>query len=179
MSTIRQNFIAMTLLVFAATAAMLPVPALAQIPAPALTTTIVPPPANQPFAAAFHYYAHPTAFGFNGFGGPNIAISGNTITLLFDGGCGFICPGGPVYATFPFTMPALQSGRYRVRIVTGITSPTELAAFDLDVGATATAVPAGSGSAMALLIALLALLGALHQELRNRHSRHFAQSRLP
>ena len=128
----------------------------AQTSAPALATTPSPAPANRPFRAAFSFTWFPGAFGVTA--GNPIMVSGNTITVPFDLGCGFICPGGQSYSAFAFDMPALAAGSYRVRMVDAVNPNQMLAEFPLVVGVTD--VPASGSVSLMLLILVLFLAAA-------------------
>jgi len=129
--------------------------ALAQTPTPTFSTTPTPPPANQPFSAVYSMVTNPGSIGL--WPNTHIQISGNVITIPFDLGCGFICPGGGsgAFRSFPFTMPALAAGTYQVRFVEG---STLLAEFSLIVGVTS--IPTGSPISLALMTCMLLLLAS-------------------
>jgi hypothetical protein len=124
--------------------------------APAFITTPAYPAANVPFNATFHYTWNPSALGFYAFGG-SPTVSGNTITLHFDRGCGFICPGGnyDVYWPFRVRMPALPAGNYTVNI---ISLGQILGTFNIVIGANASEIPALGRFALLAMAALLLLV---------------------
>ncbi|HOV56963.1 MAG TPA: hypothetical protein PLN91_03710 [Rhodanobacteraceae bacterium] len=134
----------------------------AQTSAPALATMPSPPPANRPFRATFSFTWFAGAFGVTA--GNPITVSGSNITVPFDLGCGFICPGGQSYSAFAFDMPALAAGSYRVRMVDAANPTQLLAEFPLVVGVTD--VPA-SGPVSLMLMILVLFLAATH----DRHRR--------
>ena len=127
--------------------------------APAFTTHPPNPQANQPFMATFYYTWNPAALGFSW---SHPVISGNTITLRFESGCGFLCPGNNnVYWPFEERMPALPAGTYTVDIVSlGRT----IATFSLVVGASDPAAIPASGP-LALLVAAASLVLATRRRL--------------
>lgn len=124
-------------------------------PPPTLTTNPSPAPANQPFEAVFHIYYAVSAFGVQE---EDIQVDGNTITVPFNHSCGFICPGPTLYAAYPFQMPALPPGIYRVRVVE-ISGPYVYGEFTLGVGAVT--VPASNTISLVALIAMLLSLGGI------------------
>ncbi len=152
--------LAMLLLAFACTALAAPMIASAQVPPPSLTTTINPPPANQPFEAFFHVFASPESDGF----GPSARINvvDNVIFIQFFGLCEEPCA-PPSYSAFPFTMPALPAGDYQVRFYFPMTSPPIFyPTLGLTVGGgfvTPVAVPSASTRWLTALAFLLAIAG--------------------
>lgn len=138
---------------------------------PLLTITPDSPPANQEFAAVFHFYGNPNVAGFWGETHPQYRIDGNMIIISFDPGCGFLCPpGDPEYTAHPFTMPALSAGPHIVRFAVGLdpTAPV-LGEFNINVGtgvAGPTQLPVGGH--WTLLLAVLVILLATAQ---SRHTR--------
>lgn len=135
-----------------------------EIPPPTLTTNPSPAPANQAFEAVFHYYWMPSAFGVRQ---DSIQIDGNTITMRFDHGCGFICPGTQVYAGFPFQLPPLAPGTYHLRIF-DVSGDDVLAEFSLRIGATP--IPTSSRFSLYALALLLLVVGSMY-ETRNQFVR--------
>jgi len=84
-----------------------------------------------------------------------VQISANVITIPFDYGCGFLCPGAdPAFKAFPFAMPALPEGNYVVRFIDDFSNP--IAQFDLAVVA-ANASVASTPALSPLLLMMLAL----------------------
>lgn len=129
--------------------------AIAQAQPSTFATSPSPALANQPFAATFSTTTNPTAVGI--WGNPQLQISGNTITIPFDYGCGFLCPGGgPAFKAFPFFMPALPAGAYVIRFVDASFSNL-IAQFDLPI----VDAPVASASVPALSPLLLALLALI------------------
>jgi hypothetical protein len=123
-------------------------------PSPTFHATPASPAPGQAFQGTLTVYAHVAALGV----ASQPDVSGNTITVSFDFGCGFICPGEDYsYRDFTFPMPALPAGSYVVRVVSG--SDT-VGTFPLIVGGVAPpaaiAAPAlGLVSAAALAMLLL------------------------
>lgn len=139
-------------------------------PAPWLSTPR-PAPADQEFAATLHLRINPAVQGFWGEQHPPSAINGNTITFLFDTGCGWLCPPEePISAAYPFTMPALPAGTYVVRFANDLAVPSEvIAEFTLNVGLggiTSTALPIGGGVSVLLGLCIL-LLGWRHRRMNS------------
>jgi hypothetical protein len=126
-------------------------------PPPALTTVPAPPPAGRPFEADFHYFWYGAAFGIVQ---DRITVDGATVTVPFNHGCGFICPGTRAYLAFPFQMPALEAGSYRINIVYAGDDMTPVASFPLAVGAVV-ATPASSRFSLMVLALLAATLACL------------------
>lgn len=132
--------------------------------APTFVTTPAYPVANVPFDATFHYTWNPAALGFYPFGG-GPTVSGNTITLHFERGCGFICPGGNynVYWPYRVRMPALPAGNYTVNI---ISLNEVIGTFNIIIGAQATnEIPALSRLALLGLAALLVLASCCFRQI--------------
>lgn len=130
------------------------VPLAAQEQPPAFHATPASPAPGQPFQGTLSIYWYSTAFGVTST--PD--VSGNTVTVQFDLGCGFICPGERRYHDFTFAMPALPAGPYVVRVVSG---NDMIGTFPLIVGgapppAAFTAPTLGIVSAAALALLLLA-----------------------
>jgi len=139
-------------------------------PAPWLSTPR-PAPADQEFGATLHLRINPAVQGFWGEQHPPSAINGNTITFLFDTGCGWLCPPGePTSVAYPFTMPALPAGTYVVRFANDLAVPSAVTAeFTLNVGLggiTSTALPIGGGASVLLGLCIL-LLGWRHWRVNN------------
>ena len=151
--------LALILLAVLCAVVVMPIMAVAQVPPPTLTTTINPPPANQPFEAAFSIFASPESIGFGAT--PQINVVGNIIVIQFLAGCSAPCAPRS-YTAFPFTMPALPAGNYRVRFGFYLPSPPlQLAELSLTVGGAATpvAVPSMSTRWLAVLALLLVVVG--------------------
>ncbi len=145
------------------------------IPAPRLETTPHPAPADRAFDAVFRYYTSSGSVGF--WFPPNVQVSGNQITIPFDTGCGFLCPPGMTYKSFPFRMPALPAGTYNVAFV-AIDQP--IAEFELAVVAGAPAavsVPGPGMPAIVLLAALFCAVAMIHRRSRLRTS--YSKQELP
>lgn len=121
------------------------------------------PPAGQPFDAMFRVYAHAAAIGF--WSDAPYDISGNTITVAFDSGCGFICPGGSFYyRSFHLHLPALPAGRYTIRFVDGVDLNAQ---FPLIVGGTApVGAPLLTPAGWLCLILLLLFAGGMNMKRR-------------
>ena len=134
----------------------------AQTMAPALATVPSPPPANRPFRATFSFTWFAGAWGVTA--GNPITVAGSTITVPFDLGCGFICPGGQSYSAFAFDMPALAAGNYRLRMVDAANPTQILAEFPLVVGATD--VPTSGSVSLMLMILVLFLAAACDRRRR-------------
>lgn len=137
--------------------ALLPLEAMCQSisPPPKLVTIPSPVPVNQAFDADVYFLttAAPLAF-YN----DDVVIVGSTITAYFDSGCGFICPGGQAYGPFRLHLPALQQGRYTLRIIDGTFHTHVYAEFSLAVGVPAVdPVPARDPRALVFLIVLFLL----------------------
>ena len=152
--------LALTLLAVVWVAVALPTMAVAQVPPPTLTTTINPPPANQPFEAVFNIFASPDSYGFGPE--PFIRVNGNSISIYFIAGCGQPCAPRS-YSAFPFTMPALPPGDYLVSFSWFLPSPPIIyAQLPLTVAggaATPVAVPSMSTRWLAALALLLVVVG--------------------
>ncbi len=105
-------------------------------PPPSLSTTPSPPPANQPFAAVLRIWTNPWSTGFWEGLPLQSSVNGNVVEILFDIGCGFVCPPfEPEYQNYSFTMPALPAGNYTVRFVGGFGQTTPpYAQVNLTVG---------------------------------------------
>ncbi|WP_440225561.1 hypothetical protein ACQQ2N_09960 [Dokdonella sp. MW10] len=134
-----------------------------------LVLTPDPPPADQAFDAILYRLGNSASLGFYSPtpGAPSMHhVTTDGIDVLYDLGCGFLCPPGPdvVYAS-PLVLPALSAGPHRVRIVTTLdANPTVLAEFPIVVGGgapTVATLPVGGGVAGALLAALVAMAAAL------------------
>ncbi len=124
-------------------------------PPPEFRTIPTPAPPDQPFNAVFSVYTFSSSFGI--WNPPIIEISGNQLTVLFDHGCGFICPGGMSYREFPFLMPSLPAGTYTIAFVEGETGPT-IAEFDFTVAVGAPEPHAAPGPGIwALMLLTLAI----------------------
>lgn len=123
-----------------------------------------PPPADQPFDAVFGAVMDPGALGFWGTH-PQYRVQSDRVDLLFDTGCGFICPGpvAPVYIEYPLVMPALAAGRYTVRFAMGdFDNPSEiLGEFPMVVGGAAAPAQLPAGNAVPWLLGVLLLTAAL------------------
>ena len=140
--------------------------------APALVTHPSNPAANQTFNAEFWITAHPDDPGID----PQPSVSGNLITVGFDGYsyCASTCPEGLTYRSFPVSFPALASGTYDVRFVASyvysIYPPMPplppVAEFSLTIGAHPDPVPAMGTST--LLMVVILVIGA--PWLRSRRS---------
>ncbi len=128
-----------------------------------------PPPADHAFDAILYRFGNPASLGFYSPtpGAPSFhRVTAEGVEVLYDLGCGFLCPPGPeeVYAS-ALVLPALSAGHHRVRIVSNFdASPTVLAEFPIVVGGGAPEVamlPVGGGVAGGLLAALVAMAAAL------------------
>ena len=149
----------LTFMLFAVVGSALATPTIvvAQAPPPTLTTTINPAPANQPFEAIFSIFTSPEATGFGP--SPQINVVDDIIVIQFLAGCPQPCA-PPIYSAFPFTMPALPAGNYRVRFGFYLPSPPlQLAELPLTVGGgvTPVAVPSASPRWLAAFAFLLAI----------------------
>lgn len=135
--------------------------AVGQATPPSFSTNPSPPPPDQQFSAVLRIHVNPWTIGFWEELPLMSNINGNVVEILFDTGCGFLCPPfDPEYQDYPFTMPALPAGNYVVRFVGAFGQPDPpYAQFDLAVGngaQTAASLPVG-GAWSILLAALLAL----------------------
>ena len=129
-------------------------------PAPSFRTTPAPPVPGQPFEGTLRVYAHVAALGV----GSQVDVSGNTITVSFDFGCGFICPGDDFsYRGFNFAMPALPAGSYFVHVVSGSST---VGRFPLIVGGGPPPAPVAAptlGVFSTIALALLLLFAGLRR----------------
>lgn len=133
------------------------------------------PSANESFSGVLHRQGHPGSLGFleDASGFAEHRVTADTVDLLFDTGCGFLCQPLPdeVVAS-PFTLPGLPAGHYRVRVLSHFgENPDILADVDLVVGGVvpgATALPLGGGAAGTLLGALVVGAGLLMLRSRTR-----------
>ena len=148
--------------------------AFAQPPYPAaFWTTPNPPSADQEFAATLRILVNPATAGFwNNENPPLHRIDGNIVEVVFDMGCGWLCPPGDhTFVNYPFTMPPLPAGPYVVRFVGSLTSPSPVyAEFNITIGGggptPSTALPLG-GKWNALLGGVLLLMACLWIRRRN------------
>ena len=143
-------------------------------PNPYFTTEPSPPPVDQEFAAVLHIRANPGATGFWGEAHPQSRIDGNTITFLFDEGCGWICQFSDLQAReFPFTMPALSEGTYVVRFASDFSMTAQVyGEFVINVGnGLASPAPLPIGGQWDLMLAALLVLLAAARLLGTRSNR--------
>ena len=133
-------------------------------PPPRLETSPSPAPIA-PFHAILRMFANPLSLAFNG---DTPTVAGSVITVHFDSGCGFLCPGEMAYASFPLDMPALSRGLYTVRVIDAASPTYVYAELPLAVGIATSSIPlpASSPWAISLIILLIALsaLRAAHRE---------------
>ena len=136
-----------------------------------------PPPANRIFHGVLHRQGHPNSMGFLATDPSGVAlhrITADSIDVLFDIGCGFLCPPQPpdVIAS-PFTLPALPAGPHRLRVVSTFgETPEILAEADIVVGAgggaAAVALPIGGRWGGGVLGAILLAAAMLMLRARTR-----------
>jgi hypothetical protein len=126
-------------------------------PPPRLETIPSPPPVDQPFDADVYLSANPSSIAFYN---NDVVVAGNIVTVKFNSGCGFICPGGGTYyGPFRLHLPALSRGSYTLRIIDGIFPTFVYAEFSLGIGLSSPIpLPAYDRRTLAFLIALMALL---------------------
>jgi hypothetical protein len=137
-------------------------------PPPRLETSPSPAPVDTPFHAILYMFANPSSLAFYG---DTPTVAGSVITVHFDSGCGFLCPGETAYASFPLDMPALAKGLYTVRVVDAVFPTYVYAELPLAVGIASSSIPlpASSPWAINLLILIIALcaLRAAHRRARD------------
>ena len=104
---------------------------------------------NQPFTILVDAMAPAAAIGIWDI---DFDAESHVITLFFDTGCGFICPGDgtPFPRTFDVAMPGLAEGNYLIRLLGD--PPVELR---LTITATPIALPFTSPFSLGLLIAAI------------------------
>ena len=124
---------------------------------PSFSTVPTNPPAWQPFQLSVRAFAVASAMG------PTYTnVSGNEISVFFDYGCGFICPGGggPFYHPYSIAIPPLAEGTYTVRFIAG-GEPVETYSFVVGGASTPISTPATGFTSLVILSLLLALAAAM------------------
>lgn len=136
-------------------------------PPPALVLESNPAPAGRPFSAVFRIQTSVASVGFWGQP-PQMDITGSTIRITFDRGCGFLCVPDTAYRSFPFEFPALTAGSYTVVFGNPDSTAAQFVMAVGTAGAPSVSVPLTGWPALIALIASFGLVATSRLRALNR-----------